>query len=68
VDGRERAESRAEEASRAERRRILDRLNSIDTGVSRYEREQEERRARGIDIAREKERRPDPGAAGGFGC
>jgi hypothetical protein len=56
-----------EERAKAERRRILDRLNSSDTGVSRHDREQEERRARGIDIAREKERRPEPGSFGGSG-
>ena len=47
-----------EEQAKAKRRKILDRLNSIDTGVSHYDMEQEEQRARGIDIARERERRP----------
>lgn len=57
-----------EERAKGKRRKILDRLNSMDTGVSRHDREQEERRARGIDIAREKERRSEPGSGiGGFG-
>jgi hypothetical protein len=47
-----------EEQAKAKRRKILDRLNSIDTGGSHYDMEQEEQRARGIDIARERERRP----------
>ena len=34
----------------------------MDTGVGRYEREQEERGTREIDVAREKERRPEQGA------
>jgi hypothetical protein len=59
-DNEERPPSREEQA-KARRRKILDRLNSLDTGVSRYDREQEERRARGIDIASAKERRPEPG-------
>ena len=57
-----------EEQAKARRRKILDRLNSMDTGVSRDDREQEERRARGIDIAGAKERRPEPGTFGGSGC
>ena len=58
-----------EEQATAERRKILERLNTMDTGVSRYDMEQEERRARGINVAREKERRPDAGGAsiGGSG-
>ncbi len=47
----------SEEQAKAKRRKILDRLTSMDTGVSRYDMEQEEQRARGIDIARERERR-----------
>ena len=47
-----------EEQAKAKRRKILDRLNSMDTGGSHYDMEQEEQRARGIDIARERERRP----------
>ena len=66
VDG-QRTPSREEEA-KARRRKILDRLNSIDTGVSRYDREQEDRRARGIETARAKERRPEPGTFWGSGC
>ena len=66
MDDQKRTPSREEQA-KAERRKILDRLNSLDTGVSRHDREQAERRARGIDIAREKERRPEPGSFGSFG-
>ena len=40
-----------EEQAKAKRRKILDHLNSMDTGVSHYDMEQEEQRARGIDIA-----------------
>jgi hypothetical protein len=43
---------------RAQRRKILDRLNSMDTGAHHHDREQEDRTAGGIDIARERERRP----------
>ena len=53
-----------EEAKKAERRKLLDRLYSMDTGAHQRDREQEELRAQGIDIAREKERRPDAGGAG----
>ena len=53
--------SSREERTKAERRKILDRLNTYDTGAHRHDREQEERRARDVDIAREKERRADPG-------
>ena len=53
--------------AKAKRRKILDRLNSMDTGAIHHDREQEERRAREIDIARETERRPDPGAMSGMG-
>ena len=60
MDDEQRTPSREEQA-KARRRKILDRLNSIDTGVSRYDREHEERRARGIDIASAKERRHEPG-------
>jgi hypothetical protein len=67
VEDRERTPSGEEEARTARRQRILDRLNANDTGVSRHDREQEERRARGIDIAREKERRPEPGTFWGSG-
>ena len=62
MDDEQRTPAREEQAKEeAKRRKILDRLNSIDTGVSRYDREHEERRARGIDIASAKERRPEPG-------
>jgi hypothetical protein len=70
VDDEKRTPSPEEQAKKAQRRRkILERLNTMDTGVSRYDMEQEEQRARGIDIAREKQRRPDPGGAsiGGSG-
>jgi hypothetical protein len=69
VDDEKRTPSPEEQAKKAERRKILERLNTMDTGVSRYDMEQEEQRARGIDIAREKQRRPDPGGAsiGGSG-
>jgi hypothetical protein len=67
VDKEQKTPSR-EERAKAESRKILDRLNSMDTGVSRYDREQEERRARGIDIAREKERRPESGTIWGSSC
>jgi hypothetical protein len=66
MDDEQRTPSREEQA-KVRRRKILDRLNSVDTGVSRYDREQEERRARGIDIVREKDRRPEPGSFGGSG-
>jgi hypothetical protein len=56
-----RTPSHGEQAKKAERRKILDRLNSIDTGAHHHDREQEERRAGEIDIARERERRPEPG-------
>jgi hypothetical protein len=61
--------SREEQAKKDERRKVLDRLNSMDTGAHHHDKEQEELRARGIDIAREKERRPDAGGAdiGGLG-
>jgi hypothetical protein len=59
--------SSREERAKAERRKILDRLNSHDTGAHRHDREQEERRAREVDIAREKERRADPGMGYGSG-
>ena len=68
VDNRQRTPSREEQAKKDTRRKILDRLNSNDPGVSRYDREQEELRARGIDVAREKERRPDPGTIWGSSC
>ena len=57
MDGGKSAPSREEQAKKAERRKILDRLNSMDTGASRYDREQEDRRAGEIDVARAKERR-----------
>jgi hypothetical protein len=58
VDDEKRTPSREEQVKKeAQRRKILDRLNSMDTGASRYEREQEERRGREIDVARAKERR-----------
>ena len=57
-----------EERAKAERRKILDRLNSVDTGSHHHDREQEESRVRGIDTAREKERRPEPGNTWGSGC
>jgi hypothetical protein len=67
VDDENRTPSPEEQAKKAERRKILERLNTMDTGVSRYDMEQEERRARGINVAREKERRPDPGTMWGSG-
>ena len=69
MDDEKRTPSREEQAKKAQRRKILDRLNSMDTGVHHHDREQEELRARGIDMAREKERRPDAGGAsiGGSG-
>ena len=67
MDDGQRTPSREEQAKKAARRKILDRLNSYDTGQSRHDREQEERRARGVDIASERERRPEPGTIGGSG-
>jgi hypothetical protein len=68
VDNEKSTPSPEEQAKKAERRKILDRLNSMDTGVGRYEKEQEERRAREIDTARAKERRPEQGTPiGGSG-
>ena len=68
MDDGQRTPSR-EERAKAERWKILERLNSIDTGAHHHEREQEERRAYGTDIARERERRPEPGFyVGGAGC
>jgi hypothetical protein len=69
VDNEKGTPSREEQAKKAERRKILDRLNSMDTGAHHHDREQEDRRAGRIDIARERERRPDAGGAsiGGSG-
>ncbi len=68
MDDVQRAPSREEQAKKeAERRKILDRLNSMDTGAHRHDREQEDRRAGEIDIARERERRPEPGNIWGSG-
>ena len=68
MDDEKRTPSPEEQAKKAEhRRKILERLNTMDTGVSRYDMEQEERRARGINVAREKQRRPDPGTMWGSG-
>ncbi len=67
MDNEKRAPSREEQAKKAERRKILDRLNSMDTGAHHHDREQEDRRAGRIDIARERERRPEPGNFGGSG-
>ena len=61
MNDRQRTPSREEQAKKAERRKILDCLNSNDTGVTRYDREQEERSAREGDLARERERRSHPG-------
>ena len=61
VDYRQSTPSREEQVKKDERRKILDRLNSIDTGVSWYDREPEERSARELALAREKERRSHPG-------
>jgi hypothetical protein len=59
VDEEKRTSSREEQAKKeAQRRKVLDRLNSMDTGAHHHDREQEDRRAGGIDIARERERRP----------
>jgi hypothetical protein len=66
VDDRASKPSRKAQA-KAELRKILDRLNSIDTGASRHDMEQEERGARDIDMARKRERRPDPGGGWGGG-
>ena len=68
MDDEHRTPAREEQAKTAARRKILDRLNSYDTGVSRHDREQKERGARGIDIERERERRPEPGTLGGSSC
>ena len=61
MDGDKSAPSREEQAKKAERRKILERLNSMDTGAHHHDREQEERRGREIDgeiaVARAKERR-----------
>jgi hypothetical protein len=67
VDDEKRTPSREEQAKKAQRRKILDRLNSMDTGAHHHDREQEERRAREIDTARERERRPEPGNVWGSG-
>lgn len=67
MDDRGGARSRKDGARKAERQKILDRLNANDTGAHHRDREQEERRAREIDAAREKERRPEPGSAAGLG-
>jgi hypothetical protein len=61
VDDEKGTPSPEEQAKKAQRQKILDRLNSMDTGVHHHDREQEERRAREIDTAREKERRPEQG-------
>ena len=66
MDDEQRTPSREEQA-KARRRKILDRLNSLDTGSHHHDREQEERRAGEIDIARERERRPEPGSGLGSG-
>jgi hypothetical protein len=58
VDNEKRTPSREEQAKKAQRRKILDRLNSMNTGVPHYDREQQDRTAGGINIARERERRP----------
>ena len=58
MDNEKRTPSREEQAKKAQRRKILDRLNSMDTGVPHYDREQEDRTAGGVNIARERERRP----------
>ena len=58
MDNEKRTPSREEQAKKAERRKILDRLNSMDTGAHHHDREQEDRTAGGINIARERERRP----------
>jgi hypothetical protein len=67
VDDEKRTPSREEQAKKAERRKILDRLNSMDTGAHHNDGEQDYRRAGGIDIARERERRPEPGSILGSG-
>jgi hypothetical protein len=59
VDNEKRTPSREEQAKEElKRRKILDRLNSMNTGVPHYDREQQDRTAGGINIARERERRP----------
>ncbi len=67
MDNEKRTPSREEQAKKAERRKILDRLNSMDTGAHHHDREHEERRGREIDVARESERRPEPGNVWGSG-
>jgi hypothetical protein len=67
VDDEKRTPSREEQAKKAERRKILDRMNSMDTGAHHHDGEQEDRRAGRIDIARERERRPEPGNIWGSG-
>ncbi len=61
MDGDKIAPSREEQAKKAERRKVLDRLNSMDTGAYHHDREHEERRGREndgeIEVARAKERR-----------
>ena len=57
MDKEQRTPSREEQAKKAARRKILDRLNSMDTGANHHNSEQEERRAHEIEIARAKERR-----------
>lgn len=67
LDDREGARAREDGARKAERQKILDRLNANDTGAHHRDREQEERSAREIGAARENERRPEPGSATGLG-
>jgi hypothetical protein len=47
----------SEEQAKARRRKILERLNTMDTGANHHNSEQEQRRAHEIEIARAKERR-----------
>ena len=68
MDKEKRTPSPEEQAKKeAQRRKLLDRLNFMDTGANHHNSEQEQRRAREIDIARERERRPDPSATSGMG-
>ncbi len=67
MDNEKKTPPHEEQAKKAKRRKILDRLNSMDTEAHHHDREQEDRTAGGIDIARERERRPEPGNIWGSG-
>ncbi len=57
MDDEKRTPSPEEQAKKAQRQKILDRLNSMDTGANHHNSEQEERRAYEVEIVRAKERR-----------